>query len=356
MPKIEELPDFEPEQDPEDVDKKAMTDGNDKEEESDDDDMPPPLEDMSDTIKFKQRFNVAQNKKAEKDAAKEAASAAAAAAAAAIGRFSKGTIVELMGLSNAKFNGMQGTVTGYLQDAGRHMVRLTTEKIIKVKPDNLKRLDSFSGFGKGFLSKGGVKQDEDDDDNDIIKPKAPEEKPGMFSEVQEAMKNAAPFLEQNKDQWCTPDLMSKLAKKPELLQMMQNPQFMAALNEFQRDPKSAMVKYGDNPKVSEFFRQFCGVMGEHLSQIGEKEGEKHPSSQPAPPPISTSDEKALEEAMAKPGVKDALQDIRVQKMIADLRDGNPKKAQQITAEVMRNPELSKKVQLLMQAGLLGTAR
>ena len=51
----QELPDFEPEQDPEDVDKKAMIDGNDKEEENDDDDddddMPPPLEDMSDTIK-----------------------------------------------------------------------------------------------------------------------------------------------------------------------------------------------------------------------------------------------------------------------------------------------------------------
>lgn len=111
------------------------------------------------------------------------------------------------------------------------MVKLQSGKTIKVKPDNLKRLESFSGFGKGFMASAKpdagspAKPIETNGDGgegiEFVKPKNPDEKPGMFSEVQDAMKNAAPFLEQTRDQWCTPALMEKLAKNPGLLKMMQ---------------------------------------------------------------------------------------------------------------------------------------
>ena len=153
------------------------------------------------------------------------------------------------------------------------------------------------------------------------------------------------------------------AKNPEMFKMMQNPMFMGALAEFQKNPGEAMQKYGSNPQVSEFFRQFCGVMGEHLSEIGDKEeaakpktgGAAQQAQQQIAPAISPGDQAKLDAALAKPEVQAALQDPRIQRMIEDLKL-RPEMAPQITGDVMRNPELMRKVQTLVQNGILGTAR
>ena len=126
-------------------------------------------------------------------------------------------------------------------------------------------------------------------------------------------------------------------------------------------PAEAMQKYGSNPQVSEFFRQFCGIMGEHLSEIGDKEEAAKPKAggaaqqQQMAPAISPEDQAKLDAALAKPEVQAALQDPRITKMIEDLKL-RPEMAPQITGDVMKNPELMRKVQVLVRNGILGTSR
>lgn len=103
--------------------------------------------------------------------------------------------------------------------------------IRQVKPVNLKKAETFSGLGKGFFARKTAEND--DDDIEVITPKKPGSKAGELSEVQEAMAKAAPFLEQRKDEWCTPDLLEKFEKIPGMAAMMENPMFARALTEFQ---------------------------------------------------------------------------------------------------------------------------
>eukprot|EP00039_Didymoeca_costata_P014500 m.234954 g.234954 ORF g.234954 m.234954 type:complete len:55 (-) comp16038_c0_seq44:1798-1962(-) len=47
------------------------------------------------------------------------------------------------------------------------------------------------------------------------------------------MKDAGPMLEKTKDEWCTPDLLNKISRRPGLLKMFENPKCMQAITEFQ---------------------------------------------------------------------------------------------------------------------------
>lgn len=55
---------------------------------------------------------------------------------------------------------------------------------------------------------------------------------------------------------------------------MQNPRFMAALGEMQRDPKAAMAKHKEDAPLHEFLKAFMGLLGDHFSSLGAAMGEK----------------------------------------------------------------------------------
>ncbi len=57
----------------------------------------------------------------------------------------------------------------------------------------------------------------------------------------------------HKDKWMTPELMEKFARNPVLRNGLADPRCMAALEEFQRNPKEAFKKYGSVPGINEFF-------------------------------------------------------------------------------------------------------
>lgn len=115
-----------------------------------------------------------------------------------------------------------------------------------------------------------------------------------------------------------------------------------------------MQKYGDNPQVAKFFQSFMGVMGNHLSELGEKEeaaragsakGQAGPiQQQPAADPEAMA-------ALAKPGVREALQDPRIGAMIEALRR-NPERSREITAAARRDPDVAVKLRTLCEAGVL----
>ena len=102
---------------------------------------------------------------------------------------------------------------------------------LQVKPINLVKLDTFSGLGKGFFqstSSGGEdtstapaggtphsaasSRAQHGEEIEEIAPRKPGERVGELAEVQEAMAQAAPFLEARKSEWCTPGLIEKLEK------------------------------------------------------------------------------------------------------------------------------------------------
>ena len=59
----------------------------------------------------------------------------------------------------------------------------------------------------------------------------------------------------------TDDLLQKIKNNDGLAKKLANPGFAQALNEFQRDPKAAMAKYGSNPEMQAFLMEFCGLLG-----------------------------------------------------------------------------------------------
>ena len=180
------------------------------------------------------------------------------------------------------------------------------------------------------------------------------------------MAKAGGFLEQNSDEWCTPDLLQKLAKKPELMKMLENPNAMRAIAEFQKDPKAAAKKYEGTPEVMAFFKDFCDIMGTHLEGIADKTDAKKAGGgggggvqqmsggASLPPAMETAEDRRMRELMQRPDVQDALQDPRIQTLIDQLRK-NPRTGDILLRQAKSDPEVMRKLQVLISTGILGTS-
>ena len=60
----------------------------------------------------------------------------------------------------------------------------------------------------------------------------------------------------------TEDLLTKIQNNDTIMKRLSDPRFMAAVTEFQTNPKAAQEKYKDNPEMVKFLSEFAGVMGE----------------------------------------------------------------------------------------------
>ncbi|CAG2221057.1 unnamed protein product [Mytilus edulis] len=95
-------------------------------------------------------------------------------------------------------------------------------------------------------------------------------------------------ISSKKDEWMTDDLLSKVEKNETLLKKLQDPRFMEAVNMFQTNPTAAMERYKNDKETQEAFMQFCGLMGNHSTNIADKDGktkEKTPAPQKPSPKI-----------------------------------------------------------------------
>ena len=66
------------------------------------------------------------------------------------------------------------------------------------------------------------------------------------------------------------EFFMKIAQNPKLLRAFQDPQAMAALSEFGKDPKEAMIKYGNNPEFRDLMTEFSKFMGSHFENMADK--------------------------------------------------------------------------------------
>ncbi len=116
----------------------------------------------------------------------------------------------------------------------------------------------------------------------IIKPKQSQTNntttnPLQFQEVQDAMhKDSTMFnhLSNNQHEWNTPDLINQISNNQILSSGLTNPKFVSALEAFKCNPKEAMKRFHHHPDVIEFLTEFCKIMGNHFTVLGEKQEEE----------------------------------------------------------------------------------
>ncbi|KAI0210987.1 hypothetical protein LSAT2_004218 [Lamellibrachia satsuma] len=239
--------------------------------------------------------------------------------------------------------------------------------------------DTFCGFKKGFLlpktnadksttkevksSNSKLRESTNISEPDIpfIKPKSQSSKDSQYSipEVQQAMDASRAFLE-NKE-WVTDDLLQKIQSNDVLAKKLTNPGFAQALNEFQANPQAAMAKYGNNPEMQAFLMEFCGLLGDHFTKLGDMQSAQTTKanspnaadmcirSSTSPTQMTSADEEKMQKILAKSEVREALMDANIEKLLETLRT-NPDAAQRFLATC--NRELRDKVKILVDNGLL----
>jgi hypothetical protein len=68
--------------------------------------------------------------------------------------------------------------------------------------------------------------------------------------------------------WVTPDLMESFKSNQALSRGFSNPKCMAAMQLLQSDPKEAQRRFGSDPEVSGFLREFGKLMAGHFEALG----------------------------------------------------------------------------------------
>lgn len=135
-----------------------------------------------------------------------------------------------------------------------------------------------------------------------VRPTHPKTSGLVLSEVQQAMQ----YTEDRQQEWLTPDLLQRFAQNPVLARGFTDPRCMAAVEEMRTNPKAVSEKYGKDPELTEFLRQFAGLMAEHFGEIGKKKQEE----------VDTK-------TSTDPEVQALLQDRAVKKVIRRMQKGKP---------------------------------
>ena len=205
-----------------------------------------------------------------------------------------------------------------------------------------------------------------------------------LQEVQDAMKNsslggmfggngggAANLLTDDAE------LMQKIASNPRLAAGMSNPKFAAAMEAMQRDPVAAMERFRDHPEIGDFLREYCGVLGDHFTELGKKQekeaaraktkakkgegagGDMGPLAEAAlrrdqerkargeaEAPMSQGEEEMMQKIVADPEMAQILMDPAMQIIMQECAMPGRMHA------YMNHPEYGPKLRKLMQVGLL----
>ena len=72
-------------------------------------------------------------------------------------------------------------------------------------------------------------------------------------------------------EWLTESLLEKMEKHPVLSKALHDPQLAQVMSQFQSNPKAVLQAAAGNPDVQEFLKEFCALMGDHFSDLADKE-------------------------------------------------------------------------------------
>ncbi len=218
--------------------------------------------------------------------------------------------------------------------------KVVDDVAFEINTEGAKKLDKKAQEEMPFLR--AKKANSNDSSNPLNNLRIPE--------VQAAMKNTL----NNKKEWMTPDLLRRFATNPKLALGLQNPRFVKAMEELQKDPEAAMAKYKDDAALQDFLQEFMGLMGDHMVNLGAAKKEKEAKNQKL-------EKEKQQEAMRKelekadPEVAKVLQNQEVASILAD---PNMQKIMQectkpgMLRKYMSDPAIAKKFRLLQKHGLI----
>ena len=72
--------------------------------------------------------------------------------------------------------------------------------------------------------------------------------------------------------WVTESLLEKIKRHPLLSRALTDPHLAEVLSRFQSNPKEALQLSAGNPEMQHFLKEFCNLMGDHFTELADKEG------------------------------------------------------------------------------------
>ena len=78
-------------------------------------------------------------------------------------------------------------------------------------------------------------------------------------------------------EWLTESLLEKIEKHPLLSKALQDPNLARAMSQFQSNPQAVLQSAAGNPELQAFLKEFCALMGEHFSELADKDDAKKSS-------------------------------------------------------------------------------
>jgi len=183
-------------------------------------------------------------------------------------------------------------------------------------------------------------------------------------EVQAALRDGANKLREDKS-WVTPELLNAMQSRPDLLKGLSDPKMQQAMQLMQSDPEEAKRRFGNDPGVTSFLKEFSSLMGTHFDILSKS---KEPGGASASPPKAEAAKSSAAPALPappqapgggeaplllEPEVERAFRDPEVQALLAELRAGRPLELHELRCA---NPRLFMKMKVLLDAGLLGLQR
>ena len=247
-----------------------------------------------------------------------------------------------------------------------------------------KKKDTFTSLKKGFLSSANKKDvncDADEkhipmptrkpqnvdlktDEIPLIRPKQANSynHPLHMPEVQEQLDQQMGGMNRllsDSSKWMTPDLMEKIAKNPRLLAAMSDPSFTTALQAMIQNPKSTTKGLKETKaETLQHLKEFCGLLGDHFTLLGETEQESLKSIQSThietvskniihPRQQSISEQDQIHAVLQDESLKTLLLDSDIQRVIQEcsIIPGRFK-------SYMEHPTYGPSLRKMMNAGLL----
>jgi len=222
------------------------------------------------------------------------------------------------------------------------------------KPKETKKeKETFGGFKKGFFDspkQSSKKMTVKKESIPTISKKV-DEKKNVLPEVQDAVKQQIPLLDSK--QWMTEELLSKIMAHPKLSKQFTDPRFSEVIGKLQSNPEEVMRASASNPEMREFIQNFCAIMGDHFTQLGEKQSsqEKAQSAGNAGG-MTPADQKKMEAILSDNEISQILKSPDVQMFFRNLKE-DPVKAQRMLKTA--DSAFRYKIQKLVDVGLLQMA-
>lgn len=66
------------------------------------------------------------------------------------------------------------------------------------------------------------------------------------------------------------NFLDNISKNEKISKLFSNPEYMQAIDMFQKNPQQAMMKYGGNKELMECFQEFCQMMGMKFTELSKE--------------------------------------------------------------------------------------